>query len=106
MGGRRTAALMDTGCTSTLVHASLCRTWTPKRSVLVTMEEGRLECAGEAKVEVECQGRRATLDALVVTAQPLGMVDVLIGMDGIEALGGGLPAIMFSIHQISTKRCQ
>ena len=79
---------MDTGCTSTLVHASLCRTWTPKRSVLVTMEEGRLECAGEAKVEVECQGRRATLDALVVTAQPLGMVDVLIGMDGIEALGG------------------
>ena len=80
MDGRQSRALIDTGCTDTLVYASLCRDWTPRRTEMVTVDGGRLECVGSACIEVVCQGRRVKLDALVVDKRPLGLVDVLIGM--------------------------
>ena len=88
MDGQQSQALIDTGCTDTLVHASLCRDWTPKQTEMVTVDGGRLECVGSTCVEVVCQGRRVTLDALVVSERPLGLLDVLIGMSGIVSLGG------------------
>ena len=88
MDGQQSQALIDTGCTDTLVHASLCRDWTPKQTEMVTVDGGRLECVGSTCVEVVCQGRRVMLDALVVGERPLGLVDVLIGMSGIVSLGG------------------
>ena len=80
-------ALVDTGCTDTLVYGGLCDQWVPRPVTLTTVNGGTLCCSGVARVAVECQDRRVTLEALVVPDRPLG-VELILGMSGITALGG------------------
>ena len=84
---RECRALVDTGCTDTLVYAGVCRSWKPRRLNMTTVNGGTLHCTGTAQVTVRHQGRNVTLVALVVPDRPLGM-DMVLGMTGIMALGG------------------
>ena len=52
------------------------------------MSGERCECDGVGQVSVQPQsGVKAVVSALVVREKPLGL-DLILGMDGIEALGG------------------
>ena len=88
MAGERCAALIDTGCTRTLVHASLCKRWHERKLHVVTVSGQQLECAGITDVRVAVPGmRRVTVSALVVRDRPLGFA-AIVGMDTVRELGG------------------
>ena len=65
LAGAETEALVDTGCTRSIIHASLCGPWNDREVNMVTVSGQRLDCAGTAKVRVQLPGRRA---AVVVNA--------------------------------------
>ena len=73
-------AMVDTGCTRTIVHASKCKTW--QRGVVVMTQIGGdgWRCQGTAKVCVEAKGGGETeVVANVSTARPFGF-DCVLGM--------------------------
>ena len=87
IGQRECRALVDTGCTDTLVHAGACRTWEPRHVSMATVNGGTLNCVGVTQLTVTYHGVCAELVALVVRDRPLG-VDMVLGMSGIVAMGG------------------
>ena len=88
MNGTECDALVDTGCTRTVIHSSLCIEWKRRDVCMVTVSGELLDCAGTADVRVQVPGLAAVVvDALVVKKKPLGFCAIL-GMDGVKALGG------------------
>ena len=88
MNGIECSVLIDTGCTRTVVHTSLCVGWERREVCMLTVSGQRLDCAGTADVRVRVPGMAAVVvDALVVGEKPLGFCAIL-GMDGVRALGG------------------
>ena len=86
--GRDCRVLIDTGSTDTIVYAPFCARWCPQRTEVTTISGGSLRCCGVGSVDVETpEGRRASLEALVVDQRPLG-AEMVLGMSGISALGG------------------
>ncbi|KFD49597.1 hypothetical protein M513_09540 [Trichuris suis] len=80
--------LVDTGCTTCVAHVSGCKRWTRRPVALLAVNGKELECQGMGEVGLERpDGGRATVEAIVVDAKPLGF-DFILGMNGIEALGG------------------
>ena len=81
-------ALVDTGCTKSIAHISVCQKWN-KRKVSVTTVSGQQHwCEGTGQVNVALQsGHTATVDVLVVTQRPLGLPFIL-GMNGVDAMNG------------------
>ncbi|KAF0307460.1 hypothetical protein FJT64_021224 [Amphibalanus amphitrite] len=75
--GRKCRALVDTGCTDTLVHAGACSDWSPRPVNMMTVNGGTLRCLGIAEITVQHRENRASLTALFVPDRPLGM-DVLL----------------------------
>lgn len=86
--GRACWALIDTGCTDTIVHAPYCTHWQPRATSITTISGDKFTCVGIGSITVEAPtGQRAQLHALVADKPPLGM-HVVLGMSGISALGG------------------
>ena len=86
--GARLAALIDSGCTRTLVHWSVCSQWRRGAARVVTVSGQQLECAGTGDVQIVVPGCQAVMvSALVVGEKPLGF-GVIVGMDAVQALGG------------------
>ena len=77
---------MDTGCTDTLVYAGRCQDWSPRTVKMTTISGDQLQCCGTGSIEVKTTDRRVKLEVLVVPERPLG-VDIVLGMNGITALG-------------------
>lgn len=88
MDGVQCEALVDTGCTLSIVHASVCRRWT-KNAVSVTTASGeRHWCEGTGVVSVNLRsGETASVSVLVVDSKPLGF-SFILGMNGVKALRG------------------
>ena len=88
MNGVSCLALVDTGCTRSIVHVARCSRWTAQRINVITVSGGRYECLGTGPVRVGvCSGVSADVDALVVADRPLGF-SLVLGMDAVVALGG------------------
>ena len=88
VNGCERMVLIDTGCSRSIVHASVCVNWKRQRENIFTVSGERSECDGVGQVSVELEdGTKAVFSALVVREKPLGL-DLILGMDGIEALGG------------------
>ena len=87
---RPSSALLDSGCSRTIVSARLCRTWR-KRSIKVTTINGDTRaCCGVGSVRIRTDsGASAKVDVLVTRKDLLGF-DLLLGYDAIKALGGVL----------------
>ena len=86
VGGRQARALVDTGCTTTMVHEKL--TTAVSGEAMVTAFDGReVKCRGTARVQIEVAGERLEREVTVVTEIVEG-VDIVLGMDVIDALGG------------------
>ena len=87
MNGRPCHALVDTGCEETVVYVGCTPQWDRCEVDMVAVNGSAVRCCGRANVHVEAQGRQAAVRAVVVSERLMG-VDVLLGMTGIEALGG------------------
>ena len=87
VNGRLCHALVDTGCEETVVFAGLTPDWEECEADMMAVNGSAVRCCGKANVCLEVQGRRVTVRAVVVRERLMGL-DVLLGMTGVEALGG------------------
>ncbi|KAF0288524.1 hypothetical protein FJT64_013097 [Amphibalanus amphitrite] len=55
----RRVALIDSGCTRTLVHESVCHQWRRSAAEVITVNGQRLQCEGAAEVLLAVPGCRA-----------------------------------------------
>ena len=80
--------MIDTGCTRSLIHQSACKEWKHSAINMVKVSGEKLNCIGTAEVDLGIRGSpSAIINAVVVAKKPLGFA-MILGMDGIEALGG------------------
>ena len=86
INGFRRLALLDTGCSWSLVTRALCHSEEKKVDVF-TVEEGALRCCGVGHVQLDV-GSGCPIDAevLVADGKLLGF-DLLLGFDIIKKLG-------------------
>ena len=85
--GAKCSALIDTGCSRTIINADQCRSL---RVIVNVMTIGCMShlCCGDRMVTVSMEeGSSAKISVLVVCGKPQGF-DLLLGIDAIKALGG------------------
>ena len=92
IGGRPAIALVDTGCSQTIVARKLLvekrrRQRTPGRQASVAVVGGGVVRCPSSRVELEVSGTILTVDVLAMD-RLVPAVDVLLGMDVINRLGG------------------
>ena len=86
--GRECNALIDSGCSQTLVSKSVCRFLKRKSAGVLTADGRTLNCRGYGKIKVEVDRVPAVkIEALVVDKQLLGF-DLLLVIDAIKLVGG------------------
>ena len=83
--GQECTALIDSGCSQTLVSKAVCRFWKRKSAGVLTADGRKLNCRGYGKIKVEV-GRVPAVD-IEALVQLLGF-DLLLGIDAIKLLGG------------------
>ena len=86
LGGKVRNALVDTGCSTTLVRGCLVTEHTGE-SYMNAFDGRAVECHGFSNVQLVVDGMAISVTAVVVEALVAG-VDVVLGMDVIEQLGG------------------
>jgi len=84
--GRLTKALVDTGCSKTIVTSRLTG-FGGGRSSVVAVDGSRVHCLGQAMVSLVVVGKTLRVGC-IVTERLLDDVDMILGMDVIERLGG------------------
>ncbi|KAF0296723.1 Methyl-CpG-binding domain-containing protein 13 [Amphibalanus amphitrite] len=87
VNGRKCRALVDTGCSETVVWKGMVSCWERSDASLVAVNDSPVLCCGRAVVSLGVRGATVSVRAVVVPARLLG-VDVLLGMTGIDALQG------------------
>ncbi|CAE1328869.1 unnamed protein product [Acanthosepion pharaonis] len=86
--GKRCSALVDTGCSRSIVSADRCVTWSSQQIEIRTIDGVSRACCGVGTVSILTDGgNHAKVDVLVARQRPLGY-DLLLGIDAIRALGG------------------
>ena len=85
-GGRAVRALVDTGCTTTMVRFSLVAERLGE-SWMSAFDERKVRCGGERPVNLEVGGTPVEVSAVAIE-HLVGDLDVVLGMDVIEQLGG------------------
>ena len=90
LGGGKVRALVDTGCSAAVVKTSLVDSWEGK-SRMTAFDGREVECRGISWVDLEVAGRLVGVRAVVVDSIVDG-VDVVLGMEVIDQLGGVLVA--------------
>ena len=82
------SALLNSGCSCTIVFAGLCCTWKEKGVRVTTISGEMPTCCGVGAVNICTRtGNSANVEALVALKKPLSF-DLLLGYDAIRALGG------------------
>ena len=86
--GVRRTALVDTGCTQTLVRKPCCQTWKKKQVPLLVVGGNSSMCCGESVVQIGVgNGPSVAVRALVVDGDLFGY-DLLLGLNAIRQLDG------------------
>ena len=96
--GAKCLALIDTGCSRTIIDADRCRFW--RRAIVNVTTIGGMSrpCCGDGMVTVYTEeGSSAKISMLVVRGKPLGF-DLLLDIDAIKALGGGVVGAIGSVQ--------
>ena len=99
-------ALVDTGCTKSIAHVSLCSNWRRQVVSVTTLSGEWHQCEGTGKVHVQLpSGAAVSVDVLVVASRPLNF-DFILGMNGVEALQGvtvrAADNVRFGIEEIQS----
>ena len=88
VNGRRCRAMVDSGCTRTLVHVDWCKKWTRRDVGMLTVTEEKWRCLGAANVRIVVPGGSAVdVEAYVVSSKPFGF-PCIMGLDAMDKLGG------------------
>ena len=88
MDGVSCDALVDTGCTKSIAHVSMCSRWTRKDVCVTTVSGERYSCQGTSVVNVQLpSGVYAFVEVLVVSTRPLNF-NFILGMNGVSAFRG------------------
>jgi transposase InsO family protein len=85
--GERVQALVDTGCSQTIVAQRLARNVTNGAGRIMTVNGSSVSCAGTTMVQLGVGERKLVVHGLVLERMVPG-VDVILGMDVITQLGG------------------
>ena len=86
VNGREARALVDTGCTTTMIHDRFAEV--VSGVAIVSAFDGRqVRCKGASNVEITVAGKKMNQDVTVVSEMVEGF-DLVLGMDVIAALGG------------------
>ena len=86
VSGKRCKALVDSGCSQTIVSSDLCGNVSGRREIEAV--DGRIiRCSGEASVIICIGESEHTVMSLIMSNMVQG-VDVIIGLDLILELGG------------------
>lgn len=81
-------ALVDTGCTKSIAHVTMCPGWTKHNVYVTTVSGEQYLCEGTGVVRVQLpSGVSACVEILVVTTKPLNF-NFILGMDGVRAFKG------------------
>lgn len=87
VGEREVRALVDTGCSTTVLASRLVPKCEGRGSSLMTVDGREIVCEGEGTVELTVQGIRLLVKTIVLGRLVDG-VDIVLGMDVINQLGG------------------
>lgn len=87
MGGRVARALVDTGCSTTVLVSRLAGKCEGEDNGLVAVDGREIRCKGAKEVELTVRGIRLRVRAIVLDRVVDG-IDVVMGMDVISQLGG------------------
>ena len=86
--GRECKAMVDSGCTRTLIHKDWCGHWERRNVGMWTVNEQKWSCLGVARVRIATAcGRVAEVEAYVLPKQPFGFPCIL-GLDASDQWGG------------------
>ena len=86
--GVQCSALVDTGCSHSIVSADQCTAWSSQQVDIWTIDETSWACCGVGTVSILTNGgSHAVVNVLVSCERPLGY-NILFGIDTIRALGG------------------
>ena len=81
-------AMVDCGCTKTLVHKDWCGKWERKDIEMLTITGKKWKCLGVARVQMKTEGGlMLEMEVNVLETRPFGFSCVL-GLDAIRRLGG------------------
>ncbi|KRZ26608.1 hypothetical protein T4B_10054 [Trichinella pseudospiralis] len=88
VSGIRRRVLVDMGCSVCVAHASCSRSWRKENVAITTMCGRAMGCEGTGVVQLKPRGKGPVeVEVIVVRSKPLGY-DLILGMNGIAALGG------------------
>uniref|UniRef100_A0A5S6QBX6 Peptidase A2 domain-containing protein n=1 Tax=Trichuris muris TaxID=70415 RepID=A0A5S6QBX6_TRIMR len=80
--------LVDTGCSKCIAHVPCCDSWRDEQVTVITVSGQPLHCMGVSVIRLQPSGgSEITVEAIVTNKRPLGF-ELILGMDGIAALGG------------------
>ena len=86
INGKKTRALVDTGCTTTLVRASVAEFWEGANTVRV-VDGRKVRCCGETVTKIAVRNIPLQVQVIVLEKLVTG-IDVILGLDVIDRLGG------------------
>ena len=86
MNGQKAQALVDSGCTDTMVRAKLLNNWSGQ-SCIAAFDGSRVECLGLSQPMISIQGKFFN-EKVKVVKNIVANIDVVLGMDFILQLGG------------------
>lgn len=100
--GMRCIALVDTGCTQTVICKACCQAWERKEVHVLTVDGNTLRCCGVRVVWLGISNRPSVdIETLVVDKELLGF-DLLLGLDAIKQLAG---MSMTSTGEVKLPQC-
>nr|XP_047129447.1 uncharacterized protein LOC124809408 [Hydra vulgaris] len=87
INGMLRTALIDSGCSITVIHAKSTHGLVLKSQKLITTLGGAVHVLGETVIKLEIDGIHRVVNSLVVKEKPFGF-DLILGMNAIEKFGG------------------
>ena len=99
------SALLDSGCSHTIVSARLCKTWSRKNVKVTTIGGETQACCGVGTVEIHTDSGVSAEMSVLVTQNDLLGFDLLLGYDAIKALGGVTIAQTGDVHFLEAPVC-
>uniref|UniRef100_A0A5S6Q4C2 Uncharacterized protein n=1 Tax=Trichuris muris TaxID=70415 RepID=A0A5S6Q4C2_TRIMR len=82
------SVLVDTGCSKCIAHVTCCENWRKEQVTVTTVSGQSLQCIGVSVIRLQPPGgSEAAVEAIVTDKRPLGF-ELILGMNGIAALGG------------------
>ena len=79
--------MVDTGCSNSVLSPNVCKSWKKSKQYVVTVDGSQIPCVGKVTVPLSIDSCTIRVNCLVANSI-FGGIDVVVGMDVINRLGG------------------